>query len=212
MKRFFGHPSTQWDDISDLLHIYHVIRPDTPLSSVMSDLDSHLSSLTCLGVQPRAYYHATITQLPLPLSRLSQEHKESLITDLDRVARDHRPWTLTFRPPIVKDYAVETIADHTDQWQCLLDDIRAVCARHCGFLPPPPFGAHATLRYGISEGENEQIRNALGSSDPVEHVMDDFALVTVAQHRDWGGFTFEVIERFSLTSGSHKVVESTSRD
>ncbi|AZA13112.1 hypothetical protein ACFPVT_00100 [Corynebacterium choanae] len=199
MQRFFGTPSTEWDHLDGQLHVYHVPAADSPLSRAMADTAAQLAAIDSIAIQPVPYFHATIQLLDWNLHTVSQSQVDTLIDTLHQATATVAALDLTFAAPVIRPYAVETVATVTRQWDQLVTTVRNACTAVGCVLPAAPYGAHMSLAYGIAEGPDSAIDQAMTPSGfPVSHTIDDLHLVSVTQNRAAGVFEFDQLARFTL--------------
>ncbi|MDO5512134.1 2'-5' RNA ligase family protein [Corynebacterium sp.] len=207
MRRFFGHPTTEWPSTSPRLHIYIDASPLSANPQVSAAL-SALTPLPWLGVQPPRALHATVHQLTEHTDDVDDEWYAEVDSRLRGVAAASAPFSLTFTPPQVGEFAVTVDDPKSGAFDELLGACRNVISSVSSTrtIPAAPPHGHVSLAYTISDGSRSRTAQALEAAIGTSHnsslPVEEFHLVGVTQDRKNGWFLWEPIRTFRLTGGS----------
>lgn len=204
MQRFFGTASTNWNYLDGQLHVYCIPALDSALTLAMQDTSASLEQINCLALQPPEYYHATVQLLDWNINENSPEQIRLLINNLAQVYSEVPAFSLEFSAPLLRKYAIETVATSSSTWEQLVKRTRLAAQKSGCVLPAAPYGAHLSLAYGIESGSDEIIQKNLANNQkfPVTYHFDSCELVSVTQDRQQGIFSFTSLARFPLQNQS----------
>ena len=94
----------------------------------------------------------TVQRLDLYRDEISDAQWEKLRSQMDRRMAQIDPFTLTFAPTAVQEWAVEVISPENPSFTRLIDAVRdsIVDAGLGEALTDPPFGPHFSLAYAVA--------------------------------------------------------------
>nr|WP_297429527.1 2'-5' RNA ligase family protein [uncultured Actinotalea sp.] len=200
MQRFFDRPDTHWRQPGGCLHLYALPAPGAAVLEAFTEAASALEALPGLGIQPRRYMHVTVQRLDAFVPENEDERWGRAWQSLEEVLVEHRPFELHFAPPRAGTHAVEAVAQPTDRWDRLGNDVRGALASAglAHVLAPPPYAPHYTLAYCVADTPDEEVREALAGATATSLTVDRLSLVAVDQDRDSGVFRFETLSEWGL--------------
>lgn len=204
MKRFFGHPTTEWSSCSPRLHVY-IDASQLCVDPYFSAALAALAPLPWLGVQPPEALHATVHQFAEHTDDVNDEWYDALGEQLHGIAASTAPFSLEFTPPQVGEFAVTVDDPESAAFVDLLESVRSVISSvsTASTIPAPPPHGHVSLAYTVADGPGaltgRVLEAAVGTSLRLSLPVEEFHLVGVTQDRKNGWFLWETIRSYRLT-------------
>lgn len=200
MQDFFSVTATEhWNDPTGQLHAYLV--PSEDFRIWCDPLLRAAATVDFLAPQPREALHATVHRFKPMGSEITQATWDALEEASKTYLADLAPLEVKLSPPTAMHDAVVFFGE-LEGWDELIAAVRAAAHEVLddAFHYNPPFGPHMTLAYGVAEGDDALIEQALSEAfadqiiaAPVPEFFTELHWCLVHQDRAKGIYTFDTV-------------------